>query len=81
MVIERAQLAGAPLERTFAYFSDPRNLPAITPPRLRLSVKRSPQDRMFAGCEIDYTIRWLGVPLSWTTRITEYEHDARFADV
>ncbi len=70
-VIERSQLVAAPAERTFAYFSGTRNLPAITPPWLRFTVPRPQDDRIFAGCEIDYTIRWLAVPLHWTTRITE----------
>ena len=70
-IVERRQLVHAPIEHTFAYFSDPRQLPEITPPCLRFRVERFDADRIFAGCEIDYTIRWLGLPLRWTTLIAE----------
>jgi ligand-binding SRPBCC domain-containing protein len=35
---------------------------------------------MRAGAEIDYTIRWFGLPLKWKTRIVEYEPPNRFID-
>ena len=79
-VIERALVVPAGVEHTFSYFSEPRNLPQITPPWLRFTVVRCPVDGISAGCEIEYTIAWLGVTMPWTTRITQYERDARFVD-
>ncbi|MCW5982384.1 MAG: SRPBCC family protein [Bryobacteraceae bacterium] len=36
---------------------------------------------MKTGALFDYTIRWLGLPLSWRTRIAEYAPPIRFVDV
>lgn len=80
LVIERSQIVAALSNIRSHTFSDPRNVPAITPPWLPFTVTHPSEDRIFAGCEIDYTIRWLGVPLRWTTRITEYEPNVRFTD-
>lgn len=35
---------------------------------------------MRAGLTIDYTIRWLGIPMGWTSLITEYAPPASFTD-
>ena len=58
------------LPRVFRFFSDPRNLPRIMPPRL--------------GAEIVVSVRLLPpLPLrsEWVARIVEYERDHHFADV
>ena len=78
--LERTQIVYAPIAQAFAYFSDPRNLAALTPAWMRFKVDRMHGDEIFGGCEIDYTIRWLRVPIRWTTTITEYERDVRFVD-
>lgn len=79
-VVERAQVVPAGLEECFAYFSDPCRLPEITPRWLGFRVTRPPEAGIFSGCEIDYTIRWLGVPLRWTTLITDCDPPRRFVD-
>ncbi len=61
--VRREKTVNAPLEQTFAYFSDPRNLPAITPPSMRFTIDRMPADRISAGTEIDYTIRIARIPV------------------
>ncbi len=68
-----------PLEQVFAVFEDPRNLASITPPWLNFSIK-SADIQLRRGAEIDYTIRWAGVPLSWKTLITEYDPPRLFVD-
>lgn len=78
-VIERSEVIGLPLERAFEFFSDPRNLPRITPPWLGFTVLDAPAT-LVAGCEMRYTIRWLRIPVSWTTAITGYEPNVRFTD-
>ncbi len=78
--LERTQIVYASIGKAFDYFSDPRNLAALTPAWMRFSVERMPGDEIFNGCEIDYTIRWLRVRIRWTTVITEYERNARFVD-
>lgn len=69
----------ASLEQTFRVFEDPYNLARITPEWL--SFKIVTKDLvMRKGAEIDYSFRWLGVPLTWKTLITEYDPPYRFVD-
>lgn len=35
---------------------------------------------MRKGAEIEYTIRWLGVPIHWKTLIEEYDPPCLFID-
>lgn len=67
------------LQETFAFFEDPANLHQITPPWLALKLA-SPQVRMGKGAQIDYRIRWCGLPLRWRTLIVEYEPPFFFTD-
>lgn len=79
--LERAQVVPVPLEVAFRFFEDPRNLALITPHWLGfriMSIRGSPLD---VGTTVIYRIRWLGVPLSWVTRIDEFERNRRFVDV
>ncbi len=40
--LERTQTIPRPLEEVFAFFSDPWNLGAITPPELRFAIVEAP---------------------------------------
>jgi ligand-binding SRPBCC domain-containing protein len=68
------------IEETFGFFENPANLAQITPPWLRFEIKTR-NVAMQEGAEIDYTIRWMGLPLSWRTLIEEYDPPVRFVDV
>jgi ligand-binding SRPBCC domain-containing protein len=80
-VLEREQLIPAPLEETFRFFQDPRNLAMITPGRLNLKTVHLDGLPVRAGSRFEYRIRWLGVPVRWRTLITEHEPGHRFVDV
>jgi hypothetical protein len=67
------------LEDTFAVFEDPYNLAKITPGWVNFSVT-SPRVEMRKNAEIEYTLRWLGIPLRWKTTILEYEPPFSFVD-
>lgn len=67
------------LEETFRFFEEPHNLSRITPPWLNFQVKHG-QLEMKNGLGIDYTIRWLGLPMKWRSRITQYNPPYRFVD-
>jgi ligand-binding SRPBCC domain-containing protein len=79
-VIGRSQVVQAPVEQTYAFFSSPRNLRAITPHWLGFQVDQFSLDVIVAGCEIDYTIHWLGLPVRWRTRLLDCEPNVRFTD-
>lgn len=68
------------IEETFRVFEDPHNLARITPPWLNFRVLDG-QLEMRKGLEINYTIRWLGLPMRWRTLITSYDPPDRFVDL
>ena len=60
------------VDEAFAFFADPLNLEAITPPWLRFRVLTRPSV-LEAGALIDYRLSLHRVPVSWRTRIEEWE--------
>jgi len=78
--LECEMISGRPLHETFAVFEDPYNLAKITPPWLNFRVTSSQRVEMRSGAEIQYVIRWFGLPIRWKTRITEYDPPHKFVD-
>jgi ligand-binding SRPBCC domain-containing protein len=70
--LERTQILPTNLKTAWAFFSDPRNLPMITPPWLGFSVTSPLPARMHAGMIASYSIR--PFPLTMVTWITEITH-------
>lgn len=68
------------LRETFEVFENPHNLARITPPWLNFRVLHERLE-MRKGLEINYTIRWLGLPIRWRTLITAYDPPAKFIDL
>ena len=80
--LSASQVLPLPREQAFVFFEDPRNLFDITPDWLRFVMKdRESKTEMLEGAEFDYTIRWLGVTLHWTSRIEAYRPPEQFTDV
>jgi len=73
-------ISDRPLWETFAIFEDPYNLAKITPPWLNFRVTSSGRVQMRKGAKIEYVIRWLRLPIRWTTAITEYDPPYKFVD-
>lgn len=79
-VLESRVTIARPRTDVFAFVADPRNLPRITPPALRLTLA-TPDVTMTAGAVLDYRLRWCGVPLCWRAFVREYDPPFRFLDV
>ncbi|MDO8434511.1 MAG: SRPBCC family protein [Candidatus Binatus sp.] len=80
-ILERAQIIPLPLDETFRFFSDARNLERLTPRFLNFKFLSTPPEVMQTGTIIDYQIRLCGVPVHWCTRIEAVEPPHRFVDV
>ena len=78
--LEREQFLARPPAEVFPFFSDARNLEAITPPALGFEVVTGDQIEMKAGTLIQYRLRLRGLSLDWLTRIDEWEPERRFVD-
>ncbi|MBV8603024.1 MAG: TIGR01777 family oxidoreductase [Candidatus Eremiobacteraeota bacterium] len=75
-----SQFVPRPLEEVFRFFSDARNLEAITPPNLSFHIRQAPE-RVERGSIVDYTLRLHGFPIRWKTLIAEYHPMRGFVDV
>jgi ligand-binding SRPBCC domain-containing protein len=78
--LRREQYMSASLTTVFSFFEQAENLARITPTWLGFRILTPTPIRMGLGTEIEYTIRWLGVPVCWYTRITDYDPPYRFVD-
>jgi ligand-binding SRPBCC domain-containing protein len=79
MLAREQRLPGTPAD-VFAFFADPRNLEAITPPLLRFRVVTPEPIVMGRGTLIRYRLRVRGVPIAWLTEIQAWEPPHRFVD-
>ena len=69
-----------PRDEVFAFFSDARNLEALTPPWVSFAILTHGAIPMRAGTLIDYRIRVHGIPIRWQTEIAEWQPPHRFVD-
>jgi ligand-binding SRPBCC domain-containing protein len=79
IVFERTQIVPRTVEETFAFFSDPGNLEAITPPWLRFRIVSAPPT-LVAGSRLRYRLRLFGMPIRWLTEIVAWHPQRGFTD-
>ena len=79
-VLEREQRLAQPPDEVFPFFSEARNLEAITPPFLHFRVLSQEPEQMGKGTLIRYKLRLRGIPIRWLTRIEEWDPSRRFVD-
>ena len=69
------------INEAWDFFSNPNNLPKITPPWLNFEVTTQLESRMYAGMIITYLVRpILNIPASWVTEITQVHVPNFFVD-
>ncbi|HEX2532926.1 MAG TPA: SRPBCC family protein [Chitinophagaceae bacterium] len=80
--IKSVQKLPVPLEKAWAFFSNPANLAAITPPFLNLKItNRIYGDEIYPGQIITYKVKpVLNIPVFWMTEITHVEPGKLFVD-
>lgn len=80
-VIERVQILPTTLDTAWDFFSNPANLPKITPPSMNFSITSPPQSTTYAGQIITYSLRpLLGITMTWVTEITQVSQPNFFVD-
>jgi len=80
-VLREVQRLPISLPEAWTFFSDPRNLPRITPPSLGLEVTSDLPGKMYPGMIITYNVRpipWVRV--GWVTEITHVREPSLFVD-
>jgi len=78
--LRRQVFIPAPVEDVFSFFSDAENLNGITPPWLNFKILTPLPIRMEKNTLIDYSLKLLGLSLTWKTEITVWEPPDRFVD-
>lgn len=78
---ECTQILPIGIEQAWAFFTDPGNLPLITPPGMDFKFLSKPQSETYAGMIFCYTLRPLfGIKVNWTTEITHLNKPNIFVD-
>ncbi|MGE3535964.1 MAG: CDP-paratose 2-epimerase [Candidatus Tectimicrobiota bacterium] len=79
--LERFQLLPRPIDEVFAFFAEPQNLEAITPPFLRFRILTAAPIHLTPGSLIEYRLQLFHMPFHWRTRIELYHPPCCFTDV
>ncbi len=72
-------LPGTPAE-VFKFFADAKNLELITPKFLNFHIVQMSTAKIEQGTLIDYKLKLRGLPISWQTRIEDWDPPRRFVD-
>jgi ligand-binding SRPBCC domain-containing protein len=78
-ILERTQTVQIGIDEAFAFFSQARNLEAITPPWLRFEVLHAP-DQLREEALIHYRLELYRAPIHWLTRIAVWQPPRSFVD-
>jgi ligand-binding SRPBCC domain-containing protein len=69
------------LQATWDFFSRAENLPRITPDWMRFEIRTPTPIAIAQDSILDYTIRWMGIPIKWRTRIIDWSPPRQFIDL
>ena len=79
--LERTIKLKMTVSESWEFFSNPNNLPLITPPSLNLNITSELPDKMYTGMIITYTVAPIfSIPMTWVTEITHVEEPDFFID-
>jgi ligand-binding SRPBCC domain-containing protein len=69
------------IDEAWSFFSNPNNLPKMTPPWLNLEVISDLPDKMYEGMIVTYKVYpFAGIPSNWVTEITTVKEKKIFID-
>jgi ligand-binding SRPBCC domain-containing protein len=78
--LKRQVFIPAPISDVFSFFGNAENLNLITPPWLYFKILTPRPIQMKKNALIDYSIKLLGLRMTWKTEITTWEPPDRFID-
>ena len=79
--LDRSQLLPISVEVAWKFFSNPRNLPLITPPELNIQITSELEEEIYPGMIITYTVTPVPfIRTGWTTEITQVDSPGYFVD-
>ena len=79
--LDRTQTLAMELGACWEFFSDPYQLPVITPPQLGLTIVQAERRPVQPGDILAYHVRpFIGLRLDWVTEITHVQPRERFVD-
>jgi ligand-binding SRPBCC domain-containing protein len=80
-IFRKSQLLPISLPAAWEFFSDPGNLPAITPPRMAFRILSPAPARIYAGLILRYSVSPLpGYRTEWVSEITQARAPGYFVD-
>ena len=79
-ILETASELPRPVDVVFDFFSKAENLQRITPPELDFAIATPLPCDIQLGTLIDYRLHLFHIPISWTSRIAEWNPPHRFID-
>ena len=71
----------ADVEKTWQFFSTAQNLSRITPPWLGFKVRTAEPITIELDTVLEYTVKALGIPVHWRTKIIELSPPRQFIDL
>lgn len=69
-----------PKEEVFPFFSEAKNLEKITPENLNFKILSTSTEKIEKNTKIHYKLKIQGIPVGWTTLITDWNPPHHFAD-
>ena len=79
--IKTEQWVPLPVNRTFSFFKEARNLEKITPKFLNFKILNQSTPEIQEGTKINYRLSLYGFPVSWISKITDWEPNQKFSDI
>ena len=79
--IKTEQWVPQPLDKTFLFFKDAKNLEKLTPKFLKFKVLNQSTPEIKEGTKLNYRISLHGFPVGWQSKIIDWKPDKKFSDV
>lgn len=79
--IKLEQWVPQPVNRTFSFFKEARNLEKITPKFLKFKVLNQSTPEIQEGTKLNYSLSLHGFPVGWQSKITDWIPNQKFSDI